>query len=68
MEEKTLHDEQYSSEEQQETKGYGDSTECGWMQGIPVLALSDLVDCRAEEVPSRSNFWRRRRQANQANK
>ena len=41
MEEKTLSldDGQYGSEEQQETKGFGDSTECGWMQGI--LGLSD---------------------------
>ena len=47
MEEKTLDDGQYGSEEQQETKGFGDteSTECGWMQGI--LGLSDLGDyCR----------------------
>ena len=34
MEEKTLDDGQYGSEEQQETKGFGDSTVCGWMQGI----------------------------------
>ena len=45
MEEKTLDDGQYGSEEQQETKGFGDSTECGWMQGI--LGLSDSGDrCR----------------------
>ena len=45
MKEKTLDDGQYGSEEQQETKGFGDSTECGWMQGT--LGLSDLGDrCR----------------------
>ena len=45
MEEKTLDDGQYGSEEQQETKGFGDSTECGWMQGI--LGLPDSGDrCR----------------------
>ena len=42
MEEKTLDDGKYGSEEQQETKGFGDSTECGWMQGI--LGLSDSGD------------------------
>ena len=42
---KTLDDGQYGSEEQQETKGFGDSTECGLMQGI--LGLSDSGDrCR----------------------
>ena len=45
MEEKTLDDGQYGSEEQQETKGSEGSTECGWMQGV--LGLSDSGDrCR----------------------
>ena len=49
MEEKTLDDEQYGSEEQQETKGFGDSTECGWMQGI--LGLSGSGDRCLEGGP-----------------
>ena len=49
MEEKTLDDEQYASEEQQETKGFGDSTECGWMQGI--LGLSGSGDRCLEGGP-----------------
>ena len=44
MEEKTL-DEQYGSEEQQETKEFGDSTECGRMQGMLGLFDSE-VHCR----------------------
>ena len=32
MEEKTLDDGQYGSEEQQETKGFGDRTECAFVQ------------------------------------
>ena len=51
MEEKTLDDGQYGSEEQQETKGFGDSTECGWMQGILVLGLSDSGDRGLEGAP-----------------
>ena len=50
MEEKTLDDGQYGSEEQQETKGFGDSTECGWMQGI--LGLSDSGDRCLEGGPT----------------
>ena len=47
MEEKTSDDEQYGSEEQQETKGFGDSTECGWMQGILGLSGSgDFFQCQ----------------------
>ena len=49
MEEKTLDDEQYGSEEQQETKGFGDSTGCGWMQGI--LGLSGSGDRCLEGGP-----------------
>ena len=49
MEEKTLDDGQYGNEEQQETKGFGDSTECGWMQGI--LGLSDSGDRCLEGGP-----------------
>ena len=49
MEEKTSDDGQYGSEEQQETKGFGDSTECGWMQGI--LGLSDSGDRCLEGGP-----------------
>ena len=49
MEEKTLDDEQYGSEEQQETKGFGDRTECGWMQGI--LGLSGSGDRCLEGGP-----------------
>ena len=49
MKEKTLDDGQYGSEEQQETKGFGGSTECGWMQGI--LGLSDSGDRCLEGDP-----------------
>ena len=49
MEEKTLDDEQYGSEEQQETKGFGDSTECEWMQGI--LGPSGSGTAALKEVP-----------------
>ena len=49
MEEKTLDDEQYGSEEQQETKGFGDSTGCGWMQRI--LGLSGSGDRCLEGGP-----------------
>ena len=63
MEEKTLDDGQCGSEEQQETKGFGDSTECGWMQGI--LGLSDSGDRCLKKVGTGSvkgetksaNFW-----------
>ena len=34
VEERTLDDQQYGSEEQQESKGFGDRTECGWMRGF----------------------------------
>ena len=49
MEEKTLDDGQYGSEEQQKTKGFEDSTECGWMQGI--LGLSASGEHRCERGP-----------------
>ena len=58
---KTLDDGQYGSEEQQETKGFGDSTGCGWMQGILGLRFGGPLPWRRSQ--SKSNFWRRRRQA-----
>ena len=36
MEEKSSDDEQNDGEVRQETKGFGDSTECGWVRGYLV--------------------------------
>ena len=52
---KDLDDGQYGSEEQQETKGFGDSTECGWMEGI--LGFSDSGDRCREGGPRVEAFF-----------
>ena len=47
----TIDDGQYGSEEQQQTKGFGDSTECGWMQRYLVSESQIQGTIAVKEVP-----------------